>query len=227
MKKYKAVVFDFDGTLSNRQISAYNKYKDDLQQIFPDINTESFEFEAIIQSCLTWDQFGTIKRSYVFDQLGKTYNLDQLLMEKMSKKWSGEFYKYTILREGVFETLEKLGKDYKLGCITNGDSNGQHSKLDYCGIKEVLDAVIVSGDLGFHKPDPKIFIEISKMLDVLPEEIIYVGDTFYADIYGATLAGCTPIWLITDKDRPCGLKVNRVDKFPDLINVINEIEESR
>ena len=49
----KAILFDFDGTLSNRQMNAYLMYRDFLKPYFPDLN--EIEFEAVLQDALTFD----------------------------------------------------------------------------------------------------------------------------------------------------------------------------
>lgn len=224
MKNIKAIVFDFDGTLSLRSHAAYDKYRHDIKILFPEVDDTSIEFEAIVQNCMTWDQYGTVSKRFVFDQLAKTYKLDIEATNDLANKWLDNFHEYQVLREGVVETLKELKKHYKIGCITNGDSKGQHSKLDYTDLKQYFDSVIVSGDFGIHKPDPRIFMESCKQLNVLPEEMIYVGDTFYADVYGATLAGCTPVWLWPDKERPCNTEVHRIYSFTEIIKKIEEIK---
>ncbi|MEG0240440.1 HAD family hydrolase [Anaerorhabdus sp.] len=224
MKNIKAIVFDFDGTLSLRSHAAYDKYRHDMKILFPHVDEHSIEFEAIVQNCITWDQYGTVSKKFVFDQLAKTYNLDKSITDDLASKWLDNFHLFQVLRDGVFDTLTELKKNYKLGCITNGDSKGQHSKLDICGLKPYFDSVIVSGDFGVHKPDPRIFIESCSQLGIEPDEMVYVGDTFYADVYGATLAGCTPVWLWPDRERPCQSDVHHIYSFSEIIEKVEEIK---
>lgn len=226
MKNIKAIVFDFDGTLSNRPKSAYEKYKADVKFVFPQLEENTIEFESIVQNLVTWDQYGTVNKDYVYGQLVKTYELDESLIGLLTKRWIEDFHAYSVLRDGVKEVLSKLKQNYKMGCITNGNSLTQHNKLEYCDLKKYFDSTIVSGDLGIHKPDPRIFHESCKELGVDPSEMIYVGDTFYADIYGAYLAGCTPVWIWNDVERLCDTNVIRIREFKEIIDVVQQIENS-
>ena len=46
MKKYKAIIFDLDNTLINRQIAAYNLYTDIVKDLFPALCIDDIEIEA-------------------------------------------------------------------------------------------------------------------------------------------------------------------------------------
>jgi len=84
---------------------------------------------------------------------------------------------------------------YKLGLITNGPSGVQWRKIQRLGIESWFAAIIVSGDLGVEKPDGAIFASMLAMLNVRPEEALYVGDSLYYDVQGAKRAGLWAAWL--------------------------------
>ena len=44
----KAIVFDYDGTLSNRLYSAYKTYQVIVSMIFPELDVNSMEFEGVV-----------------------------------------------------------------------------------------------------------------------------------------------------------------------------------
>ena len=54
--------------------------------------------------------------------------------------------------------------------------------------------MVVSGDVGYVKPHPRPFETAIKMLDLPPNEIVFVGDNWLADIQGAKRAGMQAIW---------------------------------
>lgn len=56
--------------------------------------------------------------------------------------------------------LLQLRKIYKLGLLTNGDSDAQWEKINQIGLEEYFDAVLVSGDVCLEKPNPKIFFKV-------------------------------------------------------------------
>lgn len=200
----KAIIFDFDGTLSNRQRNAYNVFKDYLRPYFKDF--DKFEFEAVLQDFLTDDANGTFDvhtRMIPFlKKYGKYFPED--FEEVFTKFYYDNMYRYCELKPETREVLEVLkaqGK-YKLAILSNGQSKSQHDKIDYVDITKYMDEVLVSGDIGINKPDKRVFEYLADKLNVKLEECVYVGDVFSSDILGAHRAGMQPVWMKTDFERP-------------------------
>lgn len=55
--------------------------------------------------------------------------------------------------------------------------------------------VFVSSDLGFAKPHPSFFQQVSQQLSVHPSELLLVGDDLDADVLGGLSAGWTGVWI--------------------------------
>ena len=55
--------------------------------------------------------------------------------------------------------------------------------------------MIVSGDAGFAKPDPRIFGLAAAALGVPPGRCLMVGDNRAGDAVGAQAAGMVGVWL--------------------------------
>lgn len=87
--------------------------------------------------------------------------------------------------------LRSLG----LGVITNGDFKQQAEKLAQVGIRDFFSIVVTSSEVGFAKPDKRIFLEACRRAKREPAECFYVGDLLHADFIGSTSAGLTGIWL--------------------------------
>ncbi len=222
----KAIVFDFDGTLSNRQRCAYNKYKNDIVTLMPQLKNDPIKMEGILQQCLTWDQYGTINKRFVYEQLITKYKLDASMIDVMVDRWYDDFHLYNELFSGSIDLLKRLKEKYLLGIITNGDSRCQHLKLDVTGVREYMDSIIVSGDKGIHKPDVAIFEDMASSLNIELSEMIYVGDTYINDIMGSQLAGCHSIWLWTDPYRVVPEGVYRILTLDDVESVIALIDKA-
>lgn len=82
--------------------------------------------------------------------------------------------------------LERLAERYKLGVLTNGVREWQKHKLESHGLLGYFDAVVVSYDVGVHKPDRAPFNAAEARLPA--DEYAMVGDSD-ADIDGAQKAG--------------------------------------
>jgi len=58
-----------------------------------------------------------------------------------------------------------------------------------------FDVRVVSRDYGFRKPDPRLFQVALTVLDVAPEEAVFIGDHIYRDVCGAQEVGMQAVWL--------------------------------
>lgn len=65
-----------------------------------------------------------------------------------------------------------------------------------------LDAYAWSFEVGAIKPDPKIYRSICNALALAPENILFVGDTYIADVEGPRAFGMQAIHLARDDRSP-------------------------
>jgi putative hydrolase of the HAD superfamily len=92
----------------------------------------------------------------------------------------------------AFERLRARG--IHVGIISNWDSR-LTGLLTGLGLDRFLDEVICSAEVGLHKPDPRIFQLACRRVHVEPEAAAHVGDHYYADVLGATVAGLKAVLL--------------------------------
>lgn len=97
----------------------------------------------------------------------------------------------------VVSTLKLLQDNYKLGTLTNGASDLQHLKLETANIEKFFSTIIVSSDVGIGKPDPKIFLHAIQVMEVKPEQVLFVDDSVQ-NIKGATAVGMEVIQINRD-----------------------------
>ncbi|MFH0799417.1 MAG: HAD-IA family hydrolase [Pseudomonadota bacterium] len=100
--------------------------------------------------------------------------------------------------EGTPEMLDWFrGRGFKLGVISNAE--GQIKRLiQHARLEDFFGAVIDSGEVGFSKPDRRIFSHAMDIMQAKPSGSVYVGDLFEVDVMGARAAGLTPI--LVDRD---------------------------
>ncbi|NQU10962.1 HAD family hydrolase, partial [bacterium] len=96
---------------------------------------------------------------------------------------------------GAPELLELLRRDYRIGVISNNFLAEQDLKLTAIGLRAVIDGLIVSDDVGFTKPDPRIFAVAMTRLGVGPADCLMIGDAWEGDVRGALQAGMRAIWF--------------------------------
>jgi len=94
------------------------------------------------------------------------------------------------------EVLTTLKRTHRLGLLTNGDPLAQRAKLATSGLEHFFDAVVVSGEHGIGKPDPRVFQIALDALQCPASEAAMVGNSLARDILGAHNAHLArAIWL--------------------------------
>ena len=94
--------------------------------------------------------------------------------------------------------LADLRVRYRTGILTNGPSDMQWEKLRDLDLVVAVDAIVVAGDLGFFKPDPRPFRRVLELLETEPSDAVYIGDSFEHDIVGAHGVGMQTVWVTPD-----------------------------
>lgn len=82
----------------------------------------------------------------------------------------------------------------KVGIISNWDTRLERV-LAGIGLGNLVDCVVSSAVVGFHKPDPRIFELACDRLGVRASACAHVGDHFYSDVVGARAAGMRPVLI--------------------------------
>lgn len=112
--------------------------------------------------------------------------------------------------------LQTLQKNYRLGSITNGNSD-----LEKIGIADYFSFSVSAEKVGAKKPRPNIFHAALHKAGVLPRETIHIGDHHDDDISGAQQLGIHTIWFNPQKLR----WENESDKAPPtaIVHCLSEI----
>jgi len=121
----------------------------------------------------------------------------------------------------AMKVMDTLGEKYRLTMITNGASKWQREKIEKLDIGGYFEEIIVSGELGHHKPSPRIFQEMTERTGVNPGEIIYVGNDYIKDIHGAKSSGWRTAWVKrTDEVRDETVPNYTINELSELLDLI-------
>ena len=142
--------------------------------------------------------------------------LNSLGLNRDSAQKINAFYleRYTVVATpvaGAVSTVTSLANDYQIGIISNGSPDVQYQKLNSLGIRQLLDCIVLSEEIGIRKPEPGIFLEAVSLLSREPAECIYVGDSYDNDVVGAKNAGLRTCWF-----NPHGMQRADGDLSPDI-----------
>ena len=189
----KAIVFDLDNTLIDRQRAFTEMLKDRIQLTLP--ADKKHLKEQAIQDILMWDDNGTVSRSVSFKKYCDKYEVTCMTSEELSTYWTTISGSVVYLFDDVIEVIAYLKDKYRLAILTNGSPVSQRRKLESTGILNLFELSVVSGEVGIDKPDPRIFDVMCDRLNVKPEECLYIGDNYVNDVLGARNAGWNAIYL--------------------------------
>jgi FMN hydrolase / 5-amino-6-(5-phospho-D-ribitylamino)uracil phosphatase len=94
------------------------------------------------------------------------------------------------LFEDVRPALEFLSSRFPLISVSNGNAD-----LQRVGLAPFFRAAITAREFGAGKPDPRIFHAAAGALDVMPQDMLHVGDDATLDALGALNAGMQAAWV--------------------------------
>lgn len=94
-------------------------------------------------------------------------------------------------------TLEKVKeKGYLTAIVSNFDyAPAAHALIDKYDIGRFFDQIVISEEVGWRKPKDIIFRRALELLNIEPEDALFVGDNFNADVGGAKAVGIRTVWL--------------------------------
>jgi len=95
----------------------------------------------------------------------------------------------------VVSVLQSLRQRYRIAIVTNGAPDLQQEKIAGARLGEYFDVIVISGQVGHGKPDPRVFQSALSQLGVTASEAVMVGDNAMRDIGGAQDMGIGGIWV--------------------------------
>lgn len=224
-RSVNSFIFDLDDTLCNYEITveealtyAFDEAgfssaiidREDLQRGFEE------EFEKEMGNQNSPDK-GFRKRVF-FNLLRDRDSFSKSDIEKVSDYFRQIREEKLNLVDGAKDLLNRLAENRRLGLLTNGPSTLQCRKIEILDIAPLFETIVVSGDHGISKPDPRIFLRTLEKMNEKPQNSAYIGNSVQYDVNGAKNAGILAIWVDRGEE-----EVSSEDSSPDLI--INNLRE--
>ena len=188
----RSIFFDLDNTLLDRD-AAWRTYWSEFIRQQPEVFDP--DLEAALGRIIHEDQHGWTSRPDLFSWMVKTFPKLNRSPKELWEQCGKELGKIAAPYPGTTELLASLKSAYSLVLVTNGPSSVQRMKLLNSGFSAYFDHVFVSGEVGFDKPDPRIFATAIKSADCSPGQIVFVGDDPVKDVLGAANAGLKTCWI--------------------------------
>ncbi|MGN1387896.1 MAG: HAD family hydrolase [Bacillus sp. (in: firmicutes)] len=192
----KAVLFDLDGTLLNRDESVKRFIEDQYDRLHQWIG--HIPKETYIARFIELDNRGYVWKDKVYAQLVAEFSID-LTAEDLLQDYLNEFSKHCVPFPNLIDMLRQLkNENLVLGMITNGFGQFQMDNIKVLQIDSYFEVILVSEWEGIKKPSTEIFHRALEQLQVRPEESVYVGDHPENDVKAAKAAGMKAIWKRDD-----------------------------
>lgn len=128
---------------------------------------------------------------------------------------------YTEKHNSMIELLPKAkeallmlhNKGIRMAVITNGPAVVQREKLARFGLTDYFEHIFTDTEVGFSKPDIRMYQHALQTMELRPEQVYMVGDNLEWDVMGAKEAGIFAVW---NDNRGQGLK-SEEEVVPDMI----------
>ena len=209
---YKLVLIDLDDTLFDYPNTEKTAFRNTFEELgfFVESKLSNDKKEEIYEKIK--DRYKDVNFQLWKDLEKGTVDKDRLKIvrfEKIIEEFDLKYNPYEMselylkkLGEGIFpfEATEKLCEylhsKYKVGIVTNGIKEVQHSRIENSTIAKYIDKIIISDEVGVNKPDKRIFEYAMNYFEIMDKsEVIMIGDSLGADIKGGQNAGIDTCWV--------------------------------
>lgn len=128
------------------------------------------------------------------------------------------------LRPGAHEVLDCLRQAGQKVALVSNTPPTSHGILDRLDLRRRFDAVVFSCDVGFLKPDPRIFRHALEKLGEAAEASVIVGDKIRTDILGGAILGMMSILV---EERLRGVVENGQNYVDAIVPSLADLQRTR
>ncbi|MBE3092912.1 MAG: HAD family hydrolase, partial [Chloroflexi bacterium] len=213
IKKYKAIFFDFGGTLMCAEsdnvahlhmmkeviqkynlpafpedmVTKYNSFLFTKEMTLRDADPEEKSFTPLRES--TKKAFKGVLAEYDIQPSKEDFQWFSKLFFENHKKY------IKLFPETLLILRELKNTDLHMGIISDIDNDFQEFQFKVFGISEIFDSITTSEEVQSYKPESKIFQVALDKARCQGEESIIIGDSYKKDIVGGKNMGMTTIWI--------------------------------
>ena len=121
-----------------------------------------------------------------------------------SERFADHLSRQSQLLPDVLEVMQKLAALLPVSIVTNGIPKVQHGRFDRSPLRPLVRDLVISGEVGFFKPDPRLIELALDRLGIAKEDALMIGDSLSSDILCAQNARVDACWL-NPHGKPCTL----------------------
>lgn len=199
---YKYLLWDIDGTVLDFIASEayaikalFEKYKlgkctDEMIEQYSEINAKYWR--KLERNEMTKPEILVFRFREFFESIG----VDISIAEDFNRDYQVTLGDHIEFMPGAKEMLLSEKGQYTLVAVTNGTKVAQEKKLRLSGLDKLFDAIFISEDVGFEKPDTAYFNCVFEKMGITDKsEVLIIGDSLTSDMKGGFLSGIDTCWF--------------------------------
>lgn len=209
MRLPRALLLDLDDTILNDSEGIADCWKDaciscgsDLRDVGPELvypaieKTRAWFWADTARHRLGRLDLDAAAREIVRMSLDELGAPDPVLAAKIAARYRAQRDARLTPFPGALETVRWFRESgCRLALVTNGSAAAQRGKIARFGLGGLFDAILIEGELGFGKPDPRAYQLALKELAVTPVDAWMVGDNLEWDVAQPQRMGLLGIWV--------------------------------
>jgi putative hydrolase of the HAD superfamily len=236
----KAILFDFGDTLVSTEKFDYNlclkkvhesltKGKvtvpyEEYRNVYFDVRNRLYKES---EESLREVEF-RLRLTETLKHFAYSFRQEDAIIVRSADAFAEAFVPMMQMNPYVPRLLQQLkSEDYEIGLVSNfAHPNALRKTLKEFDIAKYFDALIISGEVGWRKPSPKIFKKALQTLGAKASETVFIGDSPQHDIEGAKNAGMKTILVkkpSINKDEELGNPDKRISELNELPKVLRDL----
>ena len=212
---FKAIGFDWAHTLvdlgeegDRRPLKKVFTHLEDKQIALPDFEVCLKKSRELFRSMIELSRKTHMEARYeeVLEYILFYFKIPwkgKVSLQELLQVYYREVYREREIFPEVENVLQQLSEwDISMGIISNTTNPVfmKELELEDSGLKKYFDFTLYSSGVPYRKPHPSIFQLAINHFQLVPCEILFVGDSLSADILGAQKVGMKTAWINRKQD---------------------------
>lgn len=165
-------------------------FSDEVMTVYHSVCTPLWE--AVERGELTAAQLRKIRWNCVFEKLG----INRTDGERFESDYRKHLADTGFLIPNADKLLEYLSRKYTVCIVSNAGFEQQNARLEKAGLKQYVDYIFTSQEIGHEKPEKAFFDFCLKAVgNPSASEVMVIGDSAVADIAGGKKMGFQTCWF--------------------------------